>query len=130
MGLPLCLLWGAIMMGININDKTQPFTAQILSGEKTIETRRTNSLRPYVGKRVGIVRTGRGRATLVGYATIGEPIRYENQRQFAKDRARHRVAAGSPHDCGPEGKFGYPMIDVEATTPRPVTSRGIVARKI
>jgi hypothetical protein len=130
MGLPLCLLWGAIMMGININDKTQPFTAQILSGEKTIETRRTNSLRPYVGKRVGIVRTGRGRATLVGYATIGEPIRYENQRQFAKDRARHRVAAGSPHDCGPGGKFGYPMIDVEATNPRPVTSRGIVARKI
>lgn len=131
MGLPLCLLRGAIMtMGININDKTQDFTAQILSGEKTIETRRTNSLRPYVGKRVGIVRTGRGKATLVGYATVGEPIRYENQKQFAKDRARHRVAAGSPHDCGPEGKFGYPMIDVEATTPRPVTSRGIVARRI
>lgn len=118
------------MMGININDKTQAFTAQVLSGEKTIETRRTNSLRPYVGKRVGIVRTGKGRATLVGFATIGEPIRYENQRQFRDDYARHRVAAGSPHDCGPEGKFGYPLTDVESTTPRPVTSRGIVARKI
>ncbi len=118
------------MMGININDKTQPFTAQILRGEKTVETRRTNSLRSYVGKRVGIVRTGRGRATLVGYATIGEPFRYEHQGQFAADYARHRVAAGSPHDCGPEGKFGYILIDVEATTPRPVTSRGIVARKI
>jgi hypothetical protein len=118
------------MMGINVNDRTQDFTAQILSGEKTVETRRTNSLRPYVGKRVGIVRTGRGRATLVGYATIGEPIRYEHQKQFAADYARHRVAAGSPHDCGPEGKYGYPMIDVEATTPRPVTSRGIVARRI
>ena len=50
------------MVGININDKTQDFTGQILRGEKTVETRRTNSLRPYVGKRVGIVRTGRGRA--------------------------------------------------------------------
>jgi hypothetical protein len=118
------------MMGININDKTQHYTAQILSGEKTIETRRTNSLRPYVGKRVGIVRTGRGRATLVGYATIGEPIRYENRPQFAADYARHRVAAGSPHDCGPEGKYGYPLIDVETVEPSPVTSRGIVARRL
>jgi hypothetical protein len=118
------------MMGININDKTQPFTAQILSGEKTVETRRTNSLRPYVGQRVGIVRTGRGRATLVGFATIGEPIRYGHQKQFAADYARHRVAAGSPHDCGPDGKYGYLLTDVEATTPRPVTGRGIVARTI
>jgi len=118
------------MMGINVNDKTQDYTAQILSGEKTVETRRTNSLRSYVGQRVGIVRTGRGRATLVGYATVGEPIRYEHQKQFATDYARHRVAAGSPHDCGHDGKFGYPMIDVEATTPRTVKSRGIVARKI
>jgi hypothetical protein len=131
MGLPLRLLRGAIvMMGININDKTQAFTAQILCGEKTVETRRTNSLRPYVGRRVGIVRTGRGRAMLVGYATVGEPIRYENQRQFAADYPRHWVAAGSPHDCGPEGKFGYILTNVEATTPRPVTSRGIVARRI
>ena len=118
------------MMGININDRTQAFTAQILSGEKTVETRRTNSLRPYVGKRVGIVRTGKGRATLVGFATIGEPIRYEHKKQFREDYARHRVAAGSLHDCGPAGKFGYRLIDVEATKPRPVTSRGIVARRI
>ena len=118
------------MMGININDRTQDFTAQILCGEKTIETRRTNSLRPYVGTRVGIVRTGRGRATLVGFATIGEPIRYEHKGQFADDYARHRVAAGSPHDCGPDGKYGYLLIDVEATTPRTVTSRGIVARRL
>jgi hypothetical protein len=118
------------MMGININDKTQPFTAQILSGEKTVETRRTNSLRPYVGKRVGIVRTGRGKATLVGFATVGEPIRYEDSKQFAAAYARHRVAAGSPHDCGSGGKYGYTLTDVEATTPRPVTSRGIVARRI
>jgi hypothetical protein len=117
-------------MGININDKTQDFTAQILCGEKTVETRRTNSLRPYVGKRVGIVRTGRGRATLVGYAIVGEPIRHGSREEFAADYARHRVAAGSPHDCGPDGKFGYLLTDVEATTPRPVASRGIVARKI
>ena len=118
------------MMGININDSTQPFTAQILCGEKTIETRRTESLRPYVGRRVGLVRTGVGRATLVGYATVGEPIRYATSQAFAADYRRHRVAAGSPHDCGAGGKVGYPLIDVEATEPKIVTSRGIVARRI
>ena len=44
------------MMGINVNDKTQDYTGQILRGEKIVETRRTQSLRPYVGQRIGIVR--------------------------------------------------------------------------
>ena len=118
------------MIGINNNDSTQDFTGQILRGEKTVETRRTDSLRPYVGRRVGIVRTGLGRAMLVGYATIGEPIRYQNRRQFAADFKRHRVAPDSPHDCGAGAKLGYPLTNVESTAPRPVTSRGIVARKI
>jgi hypothetical protein len=119
-----------LQMGININDSTQDFTGQILRGEKTVETRRTDSLRPYVGRRVGIVRTGRGPATLVGYATIGEPTRYASRRAFAADYRRHRVAAGSPHDCGPGGKLGYPLLDVRSIRPRTVTSRGIVARRI
>ena len=51
-----------VSTGININDKTQPFTDQILHGQKTIETRNTPTLHPHVGKRVGIVRTGKGPA--------------------------------------------------------------------
>ena len=39
-------------VGININDKTQDFTDQILRGEKTIETRPINSLKSLIGKRV------------------------------------------------------------------------------
>mgnify|MGYP001086420749 CR=1 FL=1 len=41
--------------GIHINVKHQDFVKQILSGEKTMETRDTDSLKPYVGKRVGII---------------------------------------------------------------------------
>jgi len=116
------------MMGININDKWQPFTDQILAGVKSVETRRTNSLRPYIGCRVGIVRTGMGAAHLVGWATIGEPVIYSTARQFAADRRRHRVAAGSRFDGG---RYGYPLTDVVALAePQPVTSRGIVARRI
>ena len=117
-------------MGININDKTQADTSQILAGTKTVETRRTQSLRPYVGRRVGIVRTGVGTATLVGYATVGEPIWYGTPAEFASDYTRHLVGAGSPHDCGPGGKWGYPLLDVIACEPVPVTSRGIVARRL
>jgi hypothetical protein len=119
-----------MMMGININDKTQAYTSQILAGTKTVETRRTQSLRPYVGRRVGIVRTGVGTATLVGYATVGEPIWYGTPAEFASDYTRHLVGAGSPHDCGPGGKWGYPLLDVIACEPVPVTSRGIVARRL
>ena len=118
-------------IGININDAAQNFTEQILSGEKTIETRATDSLRPYVGRRVGIVRTGVGPAELVGYATIGEPIVYNNVEEFRADQERHLVEAGSEFDIQEGGvKYGYPLTDVESVTPTPVTSQGIIARKI
>ena len=32
-----------MLMGININDASQPYTTQILAGEKTIETRMSAS---------------------------------------------------------------------------------------
>ena len=117
-------------MGVNINDKAAPFTAMILAGEKTVETRRKRTLDSVIGKRVGIVRTGKGKATMVGYATVGEPVRYESKEQFRLDYQRHRVEAGSQHDCGDEGKWGYPLVNVEATEPRIITRRGIVLRRI
>jgi hypothetical protein len=117
-------------MGVNVNDATQAFTVEILSGRKTVETRATDSLRPYVGRRVGIVRTGVGRAVLVGFATIGEPIRYETPESFHADYGRHRVAAGSLFDCGATGRYGYPLRDVRSCRPRAVGRRGIVARRI
>ena len=118
------------VMGININDRTQPFTADILSGAKTIETRATDSLRPYVGRRVGLVRTGVGPAILVGFATIGPPVRYETPAEFRADYRRHRVRSGSEYDCGAGGRYGYPLTDVRPCRPRAVHSRGIVARRI
>jgi hypothetical protein len=118
-------------IGININDAAQNFTEQILSGEKTIETRATDSLRPYVGRRVGIVRTGVGPAELVGYATVGEPIVYNNVEEFRADQEKHLVEVGSEFDIQEGGvKYGYPLTDVESVTPTPVTSQGIIARKI
>ena len=119
-----------VSTGININDKTQPFTDQILHGQKTIETRNTPTLHPHVGKRVGIVRTGKGPAQVVGHATIGKPIFYKNEEDFRKDYDKHQVAPQSKFDIGPNGKWGYPLLNVERVKPYPPKGRGIVSRKI
>ncbi len=117
-------------MGININDCTQDFTGQILRGEKTIETRSTRSLDPYIGERVGIVRTGVGKAALVGYATVGEPVVYDSVAKFRRDYDKHLVAPGSAFDMKDRLKYGYPLMQVESVEPRVIESRGIVARKV
>lgn len=117
------------MKGININDSQTPWTELILSGRKTIETRKTNSLRPYINQRVGIIRTGKGQAHLVGYMTVGEPKIYNTVEEFRADEPLHQVAAGNEYDWdGP--KYGYPIYNVQRTEPKPITSRGIVAREI
>ena len=104
---------GIPAVGFNVNDSEQPFTEQILSGEKTIETRdgENNALASLVGERAGIVRTGKGKAKVVGYVTVGEPIRYETKADFDADFNKHLVDGG---EYGFKGfKIGYPMLDVE-----------------
>jgi len=117
-------------MGININDKCQDFTGQILRGEKTIETRKTRSLDPYIGERIGLIRTGVGKAALVGYATVGEPVVYDSVAKFRQDQSKHLVAPGSAFDIKDGLKYGYPLMQVESVEPRQVESRGIVARRL
>ena len=120
------------MMGINVRcESGLDYAGLIADGAKTLETRRTNSLRPWVGQRVGIVRTGRGPAYLVGYAVIGEPIVMDHA-AFRQAEDRHLVPFGSAFDAlAGETKYCYPMRDAERlNAPEPVTSRGIIARKL
>ena len=119
-----------ITIGININDSIQPFTEQILDGNKTIETRNNPTLNPYVNQKVGIIRTGQGQAKLVGFFTIGRPKFYKNKKEFDKDYDKHLVGKDSPYYITDEGKWGYPLLNVEKTEETPVFSKGIVSRKI
>ena len=114
------------MIGININDKHQPFTDQILSGAKTIETRNSKSLHPYINKVVGIIRTGKGKATLVGYTKIKEAKKYNNN--FDKDYNKHLVAPDSPYHG--QNKWGYILVDSFRCEPKLISSRGIISRKL
>lgn len=117
-----------ITMGININDSRAGWTELILTGKKTIETRDTNSLKPYVGKRVALIQTGKGKAKIVGTATIGEPIFYDTIEKFKADVNKHRV---DPEKGFNGSKYGYPLIDVKrVVNPVEVNSKGIVARSV
>jgi len=119
------------MMGININCKHQDFIAQILSGEKIIETRNTPSLNPYIGQRIGLIRTGQGKATLEGFATITGNIVYNCKQHFDYDYQSHRVDCNSPYYIKELSiKVGYILGDVESIEPQLISSRGIIARNI
>ena len=120
-------------MGINVRtDGDTNYADLIVSGQKKYETRDKDSLRPYVGKRIGIVETGSGPAKLVGYATVGEPIEV-GEAEFADSRDQHLVPEGSKFDIKPgQSKFLYEMIDPEQLA-QPIDAsgtKGIVARNI
>ena len=120
--------------GINVaTDGENNYADLIVTGQKKLETRDTDSLRPYVGKRVGIVETKKGqKAKLVGYATVGEPV-VVNQKEFENLRDAHLVPSGSKFDIK-EGqtKHLYEMINPEKLS-RPLdasSTTGIRARDI
>jgi len=119
-----------ISIGININDSSFPWTDVILSGKKRIETRNTPTLDPYLGKRVGIIRTGVGKAILVGFVDIVGKKVYSSVEEFRKDEYLHLVKIDSPFDFK-GSKIGYVLQNPEKlSTPTAVETRGIVSRKI
>ena len=119
------------MMGINVRATRETrYALEIVTGAKTLETRATDSLRPYVGRRVGIVETGRGPAHLVGFVTIGEPIQANAGRAFDRLAGGHLVRPGCPFYPSEGVKFCYPMLNPEPCAPRAIESRGIIARRI
>jgi predicted transcriptional regulator len=119
-------------IGINVrSDGDIDYASLIVDGKKKYESRKTDSLRPYVGKTVGIVRTGNGPAVAIGQVTIGEPIIVDVEK-FNKLRNQHLVPQGSKFDIDSDGtKYLYPMINsVRWDNEKPIKSKGIVSRKI
>lgn len=119
-------------IGINVrNDGNIDYASLIVDGGKKYESRKTDSLRPYVGKTVGIVRTGNGPAVAIGQVTIGEPIVVDAEK-FNRLRKQHLVPQGSKFDIDSDGKkYLYPMIDpVRWDNEKTIKHRGIVSRKI
>ena len=119
-------------MGINVrSDGNIDYAGLIIDGKKKYESRQTDSLRPYVGKTVAIVRTGKESAVAIGQVTVGEPVVVDAEK-FDKMRDQHLVPQGSKFDIDPGAtKYLYPMIDpVRWDREKLVKQKGIVARKI
>lgn len=123
-----------VTKAFNINDKTQAFTEQILGGIKTEETRACHSLDSLIGMTVAIVRTGKGKAKIVGTCKIAGSVEYHSEQEFNSAYDRHRVAHGSKFDFAHAKKgfkVGYLLEDVQRLeAPADCPSRGIVIRNI
>jgi len=123
----------APQIGINVRSDTKAgirYADEIVDGNKAYETRDTDSLRPYVGKRVAIVRTGEGPAKAIGEVTVGKPI-VADQDMFHRLRNQHLVPAGSAFDIKPGStKHLYPMHDPVRYDNERGVGAGIVARKV
>jgi len=118
-------------IGINVrSDGNIDYADLIVDGKKKLETRNSDSLRPYVGRRVSIIKTGKGRAYAIGVATVGEPIEVD-EKQFRDLEKEHLVPAGSKFDIQPDStKFLYPMLNPKRyERPREV-GHGILSRKV
>lgn len=122
-----------IVKGFNINDKEQPFTKQILNMIKSIETRDTNSLDSLIGHRVALIRTGCGKAMIVGIADIVGCIEWLTESAFRADEHLHQVKAGSKYDISNSKygkKYGYILKNVERCDPILAPAGGHVIRNI
>ena len=119
-------------MGINVRSDKKAnlqYADLIVDGKKTYESRNGDTLRPYVGKRVSIVRTGDGPAKAIGAVTVGEPL-VVNRNKFRKMEQHHLVPEGSTFDIASGTKHLYPMHDPERYESERDVGHGIVARKV
>lgn len=117
--------------GINIRvDKNgTDFAKLICTGIKTIETRDTNSLKSKLGQRVRIIRTGKGKAQVIGETTIQDIILYNNESDFEKDIPKHMVPKDSEFWIK-DKKYGYVLSDsVLYDNPYFTEKLGITIRK-
>ena len=119
-------------IGINVaTDKAagRRYADLIVDGRKKYESRDSHSLKPYVNKRVAIVRTGEGRAKAIGAVTIGEPMLVDAD-TFDAMRPHHLVPAGSQFDIQSGRKYLYPMINPKRFKQEIDVGHGIVSRRL
>ena len=119
------------MICINVRNTDVPFADLIVDGLKTIETRESKSLHPYVNKRVAIVRTGQGKAFAVGEVTITGYIWTKSEAIFDYLLDKHLVTKGSAfYIKESKGKYMYFLEDAMRYETPIAVGKGIVARQL
>ena len=122
-----------IKMGLNVRSDKKAgisYADAIVDGKKQYETRNSHSLKHLVGKKVGIVRTGEGKAKAIGHCKIGEPI-VVGEHDFRAREHQHLVPKDSAFDIKPGGvKYMYPITHAKRWSSEKDVAHGIVTRKI
>ena len=114
------------MIGIHINDRDSPFTEMILNKQKTLETRFKPTLRPFVGQRVAIIRTGR-KATIVGTVEIVSE-EWMDAEKFGKAEQLH-CATGTRWNSS-TGKWCYKLANPQRIEPIVIGSQYFTGNRI
>jgi hypothetical protein len=127
---------GRKLPGVNIQ---WPWSALLLSGEKTIETRSYAIPDKYIGKELAIIETpgrkgkkeaGIDKARIIGTIVFGPSYKYETMRQWQLESAKHRVtAADRDFSFNPKKpKWAWPVLKVKSFKKQipPPKRRGIV----
>lgn len=112
--------------GINIQ---YPISEMILSGKKTIETRKYRIPKEYINQKMVIIETpgkqGKFKARMVGFVIFGDSFEYDSKKDFYKDTPKHCVTPDSIWQWQ-EGvkKFGWPVLKIQKfKTPLPLQKR-------
>lgn len=114
------------MKGIFVNeDGGVPYARAIVSGVKTIETRKRDMLRACVGERIAVVRTRRNRVpTIIGYVTITHGLRMSAE-WLDENRNRTLIPVGSKYDTNKYPKYAYFLENAELCEPYPLPADAV-----
>ncbi len=123
---------GTTLPGVNIQ---YPWSQLLLSGKKTVETRRYPLPLKYMGRPLAVIETsGKAkpafRARVIGVIVFSHSIEYQSYEEWDSDRGRHQVSSDDPTYKFKRGekKFGWVVKHVtklESACPAPA-KRGIV----
>lgn len=100
-----------IIPGINIQ---WPISEMIISGEKTIETRKYPIPEKYIGQELALIETpgpkGKFKARIRAVIVFGKSFQYKTKKEFYAHTNRHCVTPDSIWKWTPEQrKFGWPI---------------------
>lgn len=114
--------------GIFINCSRFPFIDHIISYNKIYETRSRDTLSRFVGKRVYLVQTGKGKPVVRCSCVIRKAFPLENAFAWNMFRRCTMILPGSPFDWKPDTrrKWLYWLTDIQpVSVPVPVLASAV-----
>lgn len=117
--------------GINIQ---WPISQEILSGEKSVETRTYNIPAEYLNKEMLLIETpgkrGRFKSRAIAVIKFTNCYPYKSKTHFYSESKLHLVEKGSLWDWTDKKKWGWKVEVIKRLTPfLEINQRGIVYRK-